>query len=228
MKINNKNMSEFKGVLLSRKIGNANIQTIEDWDNGKLTPFRHSQYEKYTDVTCEIFINAENTQELETNKSLLIYYSKSAIIDFEDLDVYYEGYLESNDNIEKAKGKNIITLTWQCQHAYSKKETVFNFNRQSSTTIQLTSTATTPCILEIKPSIDLVTASITGFGEDITIKNLTAGNKIIIDGEKGLVTENGQNKWPDYDSWGFPKLEPGINEINSDIEITVKYKPRWL
>ena len=105
--------------------------------------------------------------------------------------------------------------------------------------ITLTNTGTllTPAVVKITPVINLTDITLTGLtrntitGEEknITVKNLTNGKAVIIDGETGLITENGVNKYSDVDLWDLPSLIPGANKItaNKDINITVQYKPRY-
>lgn len=70
-------------------------------------------------------------------------------------------------------------------------------------------------------------------GEDlpITIRNITPGKKITIDGETGLITEAGTVKIDDVDIWALPTIQPGRNQIttnNNWLNVTVKYEPRFM
>lgn len=96
-----------------------------------------------------------------------------------------------------------------------------------------------PAAIEIVPQIGKVSMEITGIvrnrltGEDkpVTVQKLTKDRKIIIDGETGLITEGGVNKFPDVTLWDLPSLLPGENAIawNQDaIDVTIKYMPRYL
>ena len=96
-----------------------------------------------------------------------------------------------------------------------------------------------PCSIEILPVIGKTNLVITGLvrnrkiDEDkpIQISGLTNGKTIFIDCETGLITENGINKFPDVEIWEMPSLLPGENVITlnqSDIDFTIKYKPRYL
>ena len=225
MLINNTDTVEYNATLLDRDIGNADIITIEDWENNWIEPFRYGQYFKYIPINCEFEIDTNSDEIAIKDISKLIKESATAILKFDDLPLFYEGYLESHEKEKIIRGKYIVNLSWKCKHAF-ESEIIATIT--ATKTINLTSTAKTPVIIEINPTENRKIANIKGFREDIIIKNITQGKKIIIDGEKGLTTENGQNKWLDYDSWGFPKLEPGPNEIITDIPITVKYKPRWI
>lgn len=113
-------------------------------------------------------------------------------------------------------------------------------NVTASKTITVEGDYPTPCIIEITPQVNVISSltikgaarnKITGELEDILIKNLTKGNKVVIDGENGTVTEGSSNKFADTEFWEFPSLLPGGNEItfsNTQSNITIKYKPRYI
>lgn len=89
-----------------------------------------------------------------------------------------------------------------------------------------------PCTLSVRPSSVLAKLTITGLSDKpIILKHLEANKEIIIDGELGEVTCEGNNKFDDYDAWEFPRLLPGENTVtlDSDIcQITITYKPLYL
>lgn len=113
-------------------------------------------------------------------------------------------------------------------------------NVTASKTITVQGDYPVPCIIEIIPQVNVISSltikgaarnKITGELEDILIKNLTKGNKVVIDGENGTVIEGSSNKFADTDFWEFPSLLPGDNEItfsNTQSNITIKYKPRYI
>lgn len=96
----------------------------------------------------------------------------------------------------------------------------------------------TPAVIELTPAIGLVSVTITGIardavtGEDkpVTISKLTKDKKVVINGETGLITEEGENKFPDTEIWDLPSLIPGENRItvDKDVTVTVSYKPRFI
>ncbi len=99
----------------------------------------------------------------------------------------------------------------------------------------------TPCIIELTPSNSITRYTIkgaardpvTGEAEDIVVKNLTSGKKVIIDGEACTVTEDGANKYADTEMWEFPTLLPGSNTLTfvssgAACDVTIKYKPRYI
>ena len=113
-------------------------------------------------------------------------------------------------------------------------------NVTASKTITVQGDYPVPCIIEIIPQVNVISSltikgaarnKITGELEDILIKNLTKGNKVVINGEIGTAIEGSSNKFADTEFWEFPSLLPGNNEItfsNTQSNITIKYKPRYI
>ena len=70
-----------------------------------------------------------------------------------------------------------------------------------------------------------ITLVITGLSRDprtgeeleIEVKNFTPGKKIIIDGETGLITEDGKVKIDDVEIWALPDLQPGKTQSRQII-----------
>lgn len=103
-----------------------------------------------------------------------------------------------------------------------------NFTNQA--TIDLYCTMDTPAVIEITPNEDSNEIIIDGFTESIKVRNVKKGKTITIDGEDSLVIEDGANKFLDYDSWGFPILKVGRNDItiSGNNNVRILYSPRWL
>ena len=155
-----------------------------------------------------------------------------------DVELTLDGYsnkyrcILSSSTTEKTVSKYLYKkkLTFLgYEFATEKAETI---NRITSKTINVAGNQVTPAIVEITPSIALVDLTLIGLDEDpIKIKNLVASKKIIINGEDGLVTVDGINKYGDTEMWQFPSLKPGANTITVDknsVDITIKYKPRFI
>lgn len=94
------------------------------------------------------------------------------------------------------------------------------------------SNTTTPCIISATfntvggtPAIPKVTL------QGITVRNISAGTNIIIDGVNGFIMADNNNKFNDSDLINFPMLQPGKNIITStpdDADITVTYIPLYI
>lgn len=164
------------------------------------------------------------------------------IIFNDEADKYFIGTRESMTDPEP--GANSVTgeISFYCadpfkyDNAYTE-ETVTN---STSMNIAASTVVPTPAIIEITPSFNIIALTIkgltklstTGADAPIKIKNCKDGKKIIIDGENGLVTEAGVNKFADTDFWEFPSIQAGTNLIsisdsnNSTPQCSIKVKYR--
>lgn len=227
MYINNININDYNVYLLNKNIANSETITHHDWIQGNLDPVVGNQFNQWVIVTANFFIDEETDDLAEMSASKILSMGRKAELEFKNLTKKYKGFITSHSKKREGKGKYTMTIEWKCGLGYSNEEVTTISNED---TIILNSTADTPVKLLIIPDTNISELEIKGFGEDITLSNLVAGYEVIIDGEKGLVTEEGQNKFKDYQSWGFPKLVPGENKItiNPNINITAVYSPRWL
>lgn len=148
---------------------------------------------------------------------------------------YFYGYLKNASQAETCLQRWHKATLELCGYEYG--ELTQADSEKNVITLTNAGTLLTPAIVKITPVINLTDITLTGLvrnattreEKNITVKNLTNGKTVIIDGETGLITENGINKYSDVDLWDLPSLVPGINKItaNKDINITVQYKPRY-
>lgn len=72
---------------------------------------------------------------------------------------------------------------------------------------------------------------ITGEPAPIVVHNYTLGKTICINGETGLVMEDGVPKIADVDMWSLPTVKPGINVVKTNgdyMDIIVEVAPRYI
>lgn len=131
-----------------------------------------------------------------------------------------------------------LTLEFQ-GYEYAETETIQSFSGATEFVVANAGNIVTPAIIEITPQIGVASIQLTGIcrepetGEDltVTIRELTTGIKVVLDGSKALFTQDGQLKAGDIDIWERPTLLPGNNTItiNSNrMDITVRFHPRFM
>lgn len=225
--INDININTYDARLLSRAISPSNVGVERFWGTKSLHPILDKET-KSIDKQLMVEIEFKGTEnQIAQNKSNLIKEISISNIKFKDLDNTFKGSISSSDVQTIVRGYETVSIVLTVIE--EGQEVVEQLNNASSKTIVVKGNVETPVRLEITPNISLVDITIKGLGDDIKIKNLTINKTIII--EDGLVLEAGANKFQDYDSWGFPLLPPGANKITldkSDVNITLKYKPRWI
>lgn len=202
----------------------------QEWLKNGYKPLLGKSKYRYTLLVC--YFRYTGTQnDYETMKSVFLQKIKECTLKFSDIDYYYDVIYDSEAKIDKVNPTNVdLGIKFNIYSKY-KPEVAEIANRVASKTINVSGNLDTPAIVEITPSINLIDIVITGLGESFTIKNLTAGQKVIISGEDGTVFQGGVNKFTDWDGWEFPKLSPGSNTITfsrSNCDITIKYNPRYI
>lgn len=231
MKVNNIDISTFKAKLMSRNIRSADFEIINYWGNNSLIPLINKNYNhSYKELNLKLDVVCQNANELEIMKSNLINQLEIATIKFDDMNYDYIGFCsEVPTSSYVMPGNEILSVNMLVYCSGAEK--VETANRVNSKTINVSGNLDTPAIVEITPSINIIDLVVTGLGESFTIKNLMAGQKVIINGEDCAVLQNGVNKFLDYDGWDFPRLKPGSNTITfskNSCDVTIKYKPRFI
>lgn len=231
MLINNKNVKIF-AESWRYFISDLDIEVNAEWSKHSLLPFLLSSKARYRKIKCEFLISGTNESDLENKISnLLSWFTEVVEIEFDKLDIIYTCFLQGNNIVKTPQRTKKIVSVDLIGYA-SKASITETANRITSKTINVPGNTVTPAIVEITPSIDIIDIAITGLSDSpITVKNLKAGKRVILNGEDVNVLQEGVNKFGDTDMWEFPRLKPGTNTITfskSNCDIAIKYKPRWI
>ncbi len=224
-------LTKYNAILTERNIQACEIITFNDWLDNSADPIKLAQEKnKYSSINIKLYIEGENENEVLIKISEILGICKSGTIKFKDINYYYNFFIESHE--EELISDFAYTLTLNLKATYKiLKENKITFT-DCIKKINMQGNIKTPCIIDIIPSIDLVDLTIKGLSNDpIVIKNLKQGKKVILNGEEGTITQEGENKFSDTDLWEFPTLAPGLNIIElskNSCNITVKYKSRFL
>jgi len=232
MYVNNINLTEKYGaMLITKDIQNSEVTNYNDWLDNAIGPIRIKEEKfKFSKITVTLLIEGTDEEDVLTKISNILDLCKSGILKFQDIDYYYNISLANSANKKIICKVYELTLEYQSSYKYSEEVTE-TINRVITKTITANGNTITPAIIEITPSVTIIDLELTINGEAITIKNLTASKKTILNGEDDTVTELGINKFADTDLWEFPRLKPGINVITvnrSNCDITIRYKPRYI
>lgn len=117
-------------------------------------------------------------------------------------------------------GEHDVTYTFLAIRHLRKKTVTVNPGGK----VKCSSNTNTRLIL--KATFSQSHENVTIFG--VEVSNITSGDVLIIDSERGLITCNGVNKFLDTEFYDFPILTPGENIISctaADAEIQVTYTP---
>lgn len=227
MIINNKNITQYGAKLLRRVIQPTSISYDLLTPDTSLVDIVGKRKYGLKNLQIQLEFYGERSQ-VELNKSRLIgEILNEPVIQFNNIpNRVYRGYVETLSVINQ----NYIFETLELSILVSESSKTIESEFEKEIEIILSSTMETPAILEITPKADLNSITIDGFEDFIKLNNLKKGKPVIIDGQSLLVTEDGQNKFKDYDSWGFPKLKVGSNKITvtGNVHNKITYNPRWL
>ena len=228
MKINNIDSDSINLNLIDREIIEAEIINNSEWLDNSLEPITENLIFKYKLIKLEFLIE-ENTEDLAIKKiSKLTEMLSDAVLKFDDLSMSFKGQLDSIESDKITIGKYSVYIDFKSGFGYDSEITKTITNTGS---ITLDSTMDTPVILEVTANKNIPALTITGLGEDIVLYNVKNNIPIIIDGNSKIVNEN-------YESWGFPKLKTGVNNIVTSDTLTSsavdditptykKYKAEW-
>lgn len=230
MQVNGIDISAFNARLLSKDIQTAEVVIYDDWLRNASNPLYFGKSEKFKPIKIQLLIKGTDNESALNDISNLIKQFEKCTIKFDDLSFYYDCTIVNKKDERVIRSKYTLDVELKSKYAY-KPEVTETLNHVFTKTINVPGNTNTPAIVEITPGINMIDITITGFGDTFKISNLTANQKVIVDGEAGLVTMNGANKYGDFDGWEFPELIPGSNTItvsNANCTIDIKYKPRWI
>lgn len=228
-----------KILIGQQTIKERTIITYTDWLDEAPTPTStKAPKATFFDVTVEFIVFGSSKTDAEKTASNVIADCLRGEIQLDNVDLTLRGELKEASKEFVNRWSYSLSLTFQ---AWDKEDSEKSTTLAGNGTVHVDGNMQVPCIIEISAAGNVSEFTISGASrdpvtgdlEDITVKNITANKKVIIDGETCTVTEDGTNKYPDVDMWEFPTLMPGDNSIafkSSSLPCTVtfKYKPRYV
>ncbi len=218
--------------------GFSSLENKSEWIAGTLSPFMLKSTTGLKSMKVTVTIRGSTRQEIWSNAQRLV----SSLLEPKEIrldgfDHIFFMYLKNASQAERSLNRwHKATLELV---GYEYGDEISMVAQAETIVINNMGNLVTPAVIEIVPVIDQVSIAVSGVvrdavsGEDkpIIIKELTKGKTIVIDGENGLITEDGINKFPDTEIWDLPSLLPGINTITVNKyvqQMRVKYKPRFI
>lgn len=239
MKINGKDISAYDAKQWRVEFGNIEMKHDSEWIRGAPLPFLSGNEYGFKDFTVTLMVYGISRLDIQGKMDRIL----ASLLDPVELDL--DGYAHDFTAIlEKYSIKEhsdhsrnrFQTLELQFSGYKHGDMTSVPFNGISTFEIANPGTIRSPVILELMPTIGLASVTITGIcrdsrnGEDlpVTVRNLSTGKKIVLDGVKGLVTEDGTMKAADVDMWAIPSVLPGTNRVSvgtTYLNVTAKVLP---
>lgn len=235
MKINGIDIRAWNANQLKVNVQPPDLVVNKELISGTLTPIEFETDVPIGRLELELYFRGtEQTDIIRAMSEFLAQAKSGCVLDLDNYKGKYKGYLVASE-FSKTVSKKRKTLKATFEgYFYDEPET----HKTSGTamTFMVKGSRPTPCIVKVEVDsqhhIDGDGYVISGFrGGDVRIRHLGSGGTLIIDGEKGLVTMDGNNAFQYVDMWEFPALDPGtaaLNMSSDDATVTVIYRPMWV
>lgn len=234
MLIGNVDISTYHAKQFKETIEHAAIENESEWNAGSPIPSMVGGTTGFKKVTIVLEVRGEGREDIIKNCSnILSQFLEPAVV---TLDRFSHKFFLALTKHSRSESTEDIwhLLTLECEGYEFGAEVSQNYTGTAEITVNNPGNLVTPVVLEITPTMGASSITVKGIsrsGKTATIKNLTTGKKIILDGETGLFTEDGALKAGDIEIWEVPTLAPGNNVIQfstDNLNVSVKIKPRYM
>lgn len=222
-------------------IGNHEITNNSQWDRGALGPFLDKNTLGFKNIQVVLLIKAQGRETMLRDRgNILAALLEPAELTLDGFCNHFMAILQRYSFEENVGNRQDLWHKLTLEMAgYEFGEQLVQTGTSGSITVLNPGNIVTPAVAEVLPAMGAAAVTVTGLGrnpdtgeeEPIIIRNLTTGHKVILDGETGLITQDGMPKTADVDFWEVPSLLPGNNTItcdNTQMSITIKIKPRFM
>lgn len=231
MIINGKNINVFNATLVDRELTNHEVMNINNWLDGASSPVFLREYTRYKDVSLSLIFIGTNEQEIIGNIDKFVVELKNSTIKFDNLDFFFDTHLEGQIDMRKLNSHTYEVAAKLLAHRTYLAEVSYEFNRTVNATLTLEGTLETPVKIIIQPTAAIPSYTISGLSEDpIILKNLELGHTYTIDSYTTRYLKAGANDIGNYDSFEFPKGQPGANNIqfsSTAANVMIKAFPQF-
>lgn len=237
MKINNVDVSTYGATQFKATIGHHTMKDASEWIPSSVLPHFAPLQMGFKDTQVIVNIKDTSRENIITKRSKLLGALRGVVdLELNGFTNKFHVVMTSHRETEVVKNRwHQVELNFS---GYEYGSTVTQ-TASSGTSLTITNPGTlpSPCIVEITPSIGAATMTVSGICRDnangtdmpVTIKSLTTGNKVTLDGITGLITEG--NSLKEVDAWALPSLKPGANTVSwsvSSMTVTVKVMPLYM
>jgi len=245
MKVNGEDLSIFGKVKQWRVTKMERTLTSNtDWGRGSPLPMFGNIFASFKDLTITLMVYGSSRDDISNRISNIEAKLINKItIEFDDWSHKFTGIVTAMTRKEETDTSRHRFQTLELRvHGYEHGDLVaVSGNGVSSVTINNPGNVISPAIIELTPTAGRNELSVYGIcfdgisGEElpIVVNNITAGNKVTLDGITGIFTEDkdGAVKLADVEIWERPTLKPGANVITLEtnrMNTTVKVLPIYM
>ncbi|HCT90534.1 MAG TPA: hypothetical protein DF613_03995 [Lachnospiraceae bacterium] len=240
MKINGWDVSCAGAKQCNVTFGNHGISSASEWIRASPVPVFFRNDIGFKSLKIVLLIKKKGGREtlLRARSEILSRLLEPVEIVLDNYANCFYGILEKHSAQENVMRRwHTLTLELNCYEC--GRQVTESFTETDQVTVTNMGNLVTPAVIEVTPLSGTATLSVTGICRDadtgenlpVVLKNLKTGKTVTIDGETGLITEDGALKAGDTEIWALPTLLPGDNRIildNKWMELTVKFRPRFM
>lgn len=217
---------------------NHSITNNSEWTKGNLLPTINKNTIGFQSVKTVLMIKGNNRKEiLEKTSQILAHCLESSELSLDGYANHYIVILKKYTAEETSVNRwHLLTLEWE---GYEVGDLITKgFSNQTSIVIENPGNIVTPIKISIHPTVGVSTLTVKGISRsiitdeeyDVVIRD-TGTDEILLDGETGLIMQNGALKSEDVDIWELPSLKSGKNTIelsHAGMNVTVSFRPRYM
>lgn len=234
MKIGSIDIAMFEAKQQRVSIDHATINNNSEWAAGSTTPYFEKNRIGMKPISVELLVKGSGREEIMHHCSDIL----ALLLD--EVELTLDGYrnkfraiLKSHSRTETSMRRwHVLKLEFE---GYEHGEEV-PASGTSSVMIHNPGNLVSPCQVEIVPRVGAASIVLSGIcrdsytGQDlpVTIKDLEAGRKVVLNGLSGLITQDGELK--EVDMWTLPCVAPGDTLItcNNDwMDMSVYVTPLY-
>lgn len=245
MKIDGWDISNAQAKQWNVTFGHNSVSNNSTWITGAFAPVILSNTVGFKNLKITLLVKGAGREDIIKNRSDILSRCLTPVkLQLDGYSHLFCGILTKFTPTEQGTKKRFHTLAMEfSSYEYAAQEdgTPYSGSVSGNETLIIHNPGNlvTPAAVVITPKIGLASLKLTGLvrdpytGEDlpVTVKNLTTGSKVTIDGETGLMTEGDALKSGDIETYGLPSLLPGANTISTDsqfVDVTINYFPRYM
>lgn len=234
MRVNGIDVRTFKAKQLTVEVQPPSTAVKYDWNDGDLKPNAYKTEEKAGTLNLVMyFVGKDRTEVLRCISEFLSHLNNAVVLDLEGYKGSYYGMKKSAKIVKTLElRKKKLELTFdgffidgaiEKELSKATQEYVTQGSRDAPCILRMTNTAGTEQEATVKGLTD------TG---DIEV-SIPPGKTLVIDGDTGLVTVDGENGFSCITTmWEFPHIPQGKVKIDrtnvENVKIVMEYRPMWL
>lgn len=231
-KVNGIDFEEYGAKQLTVDVQPPTIVTNYEWITRALKPTEFETTVQMGHLKIAVYFKGNNRNDIiRAASKFMSNFTRSCELELDGYQGIYKGFI-TDDNYKKTIARNRYTMNLEFDGYFIDDEQEIIFDGETEGVLSVTGTRETPCIVEIYAKNSLNNYVISGFGDDdIIIETLESGKTAVIDGNKGLITVDGENAFNIVDLWEFPKLAAGETVLtfsSVQAKVSIRYMPIWI